>query len=316
VEWTHWADLVNIYGLGPDGFARSPWDNVGVQYGLQAVRTGVITPAEFLRLNALVGGWKPSSEMQTEGFPFAGSFSPANFDPWSSRNMNLSPDGGVTPAPRTEGNLDAMHAAYQSGMVFDGDIDIPIIDWRHYLEHELDMHHSHQSFATRQRMLDVDDDAGNQVIWFTDARPAVAFDQTPMAFAVIDEWMANIEAHPDRTVAENRPPAAVDACFATNGTLIASGDDVWNGILDDEQAGACTQQFEVYSSSRRVAGGPYRGGVFKCQLQPVTDAVAAGAYGAWAPTAEEITRLQQIFPTGVCDWTQPDIGRPTAGSSH
>jgi hypothetical protein len=316
VEWTHWADLVNIYGLGPDGFARSPWDNVGVQYGLQAVRTGVITPAEFLRLNALVGGWKPSSEMQTEGFPFAGSFSPANFDPWSSRNMNLSPDGGVTPAPRTEGNLDAMHAAYQSGMVFDGDIDIPIIDWRHYLEHELDMHHSHQSFATRQRMLDVDGDAGNQVIWFTDARPAVAFDQTPMAFAVIDQWMANIEAHPERTVAENRPPAAVDSCFATNGTLIASGDDVWNGILDDEVAGACTQQFEIYSSSRRQAGGPYRGGVFKCHLQPVAEAIAAGAYGAWVPTAEETARLQQIFPTGVCNWTQPDTGRPTAGGSQ
>ena len=316
MEWTHWADLVNIYGLGPDGFARSPWDNVGVQYGLEAVRTGVITPAEFLRLNALVGGWKPSSEMQTEGFPFAGSFSPANFDPWSSRNMNLSPDGGVTPAPRTEGNLDAMHAAYQSGMVFDGDIDIPIIDWRHYLEHELDMHHSHQSFATRQRMLDVDGDAGNQVIWFTDARPAVAFDQTPMAFAVIDQWMANIEAHPERTVAENRPPAAVDSCFATNGNLIASGDDVWNGILDDEQAGACTHQFEIYSSSRRQAGGPYRGGVFKCQLQPVAEAIAAGAYGAWVPTAEETARLQQTFPTGVCDWTQPDVGRPTAGTSQ
>jgi hypothetical protein len=48
-------------------------------------------------------------------------------------------------------------------MVFDGDIDIPIIDWRHYLEDELDMHHSHQSFAARQRMLD-HGGAGNQVI--------------------------------------------------------------------------------------------------------------------------------------------------------
>ena len=35
VEWTHWADLVNIYGEDETGFARSPWDNVGVQYGLQ-----------------------------------------------------------------------------------------------------------------------------------------------------------------------------------------------------------------------------------------------------------------------------------------
>ena len=36
-------------------------------------------------------------------------------------------------------------------MVFRGKLDIPVIDWRHYLEHRLDMHHTHQSFATRQR---------------------------------------------------------------------------------------------------------------------------------------------------------------------
>ena len=111
--------------------------------------------------------------------------------------MNLSPDGGATPAPRTEGDVDAMNAAYTSGMEFQGDIDIPVIDWRHYLEDELDMHNTQQSFAARQRMLNADGDAGNQVIWFTDARPAVAFDQTPMAFEVIDEWMANIAAHPE-----------------------------------------------------------------------------------------------------------------------
>ena len=34
VEWTHWGDLVNIYGTDEHGFARTPWDNVGVQYGL------------------------------------------------------------------------------------------------------------------------------------------------------------------------------------------------------------------------------------------------------------------------------------------
>ena len=47
------------------------------------------------------------------------------------------------------------------------------------------MHHSHQSFATRRR-LQLRHNEGEQVIWFTDARPAVAFDQTPEAFEVID----------------------------------------------------------------------------------------------------------------------------------
>ena len=55
------------------------------------------------------------------------------------------------------------------------------------------MHNSHQSFASRQRLLNFDGDASNQVIWFTDLEQ---FDQTPMAFEVIDEWMRNIEARP------------------------------------------------------------------------------------------------------------------------
>jgi Tannase-like family of unknown function (DUF6351) len=310
VEWTHWADLVNIYGTGEDGFARVPWDNLGVQYGLEALRAGRITPEEFLALNAGVGGWKRTAQMVPEGFPFAGGFSPENFDPWSSRQMNLSPDGGSTPAPRTEGNRDAMGAAYTSGMVFDGNIDIPVIDWRHYLEDELDMHHSHQSFATRQRIADQRGDAGNQVIWFTDARPAIAFDQTPMAFAVMDEWVRNIKANPGRSVAENRPAAAVDSCFDTTGQLVASGSDVWAGVLDNDPAGACTQRFPIYSTSRRVAGGPFRGGIFKCQLQPVAEAIDAGVYGAWQPSVEERARLEQVFPSGVCDFTKPDAGRP------
>ncbi len=151
--------------------------------------------------------------------------------------MNLSPDGGVTPAPRRTGSIDAIHAAYESGMRFDGDIDIPVIDWRHYLEHQLDMHHSHQSFATRQRLQDRGTD-DNQVIWFTDARPAEPmFDQTPEAFQVIDEWMENIRMHPWRSVAENKPPRAVDRCFDTLGNEIAAGDGVWDGILDARPAG-------------------------------------------------------------------------------
>jgi hypothetical protein len=310
VEWTHWDDTRNIYGVGDDGFARVPWDNVGVQYGLEALTSGVITPAEFLDLNAQVGSWKETADMVPEGFPFNGALSAENFDPWSSRNMNLSPDGGVTPAPRRVGDMAAMNAAYTSGMEFQGDIDIPVIDWRHYLEDELDMHHSHQSFATRQRMLNADGDASNQVVWFTDARPAVAFDQTPMAFEVIDEWMANIAAHPNRSVARNRPDRAVDSCFATDGSLIASGRRVWDGILDDRSPGACTQRFPIYSSSRRQAGGPYEGGVWKCELQSVDRALRRGVYGDWRPTADEKARLEQVFPDGVCNWDRPDVGRP------
>ena len=310
VDWTHTGDLVNIYGTDADGFGRNPWDNVGVQYGLQALLDGTITTAEFLDLNAKIGSWKEPGDMVEEGFPFAGPLSPANFDPWSARNMNLSPDGGVTPAPRRHGDMAAANAAYESGMRFDGHIDIPVIDWRHYLEEQLDMHHSHQSFASRRRLQLARGNADNQVIWFTDARPQVAFDQTPEAFEVIDEWMANIAANPQGGVAGNKPPRATDRCFTTLGQEIASGDDVWNGILDDEAPGACTQAFPIHRSTRIVAGGPIEGGIFKCGLQSVDEAIADGVYGSWVPSAAERARLEQIFPEGVCDWSQPDQGRP------
>lgn len=224
--------------------------------------------------------------------------------------MNLSPDGGVTPAVRRSGNVLAMNAAYQSGMRFDGEINIPVIDWRHYLEEELDMHHSHQSFATRRRMQLARGDADNMVIWFTDARPQVFFDQTPEAFDVIDEWMARIREHPERGAAGNRPDRAVDRCFATDGTQIAAGSDVWDGVLDDKAAGACTELFPTFKSTRIVAGGPIEGGIFKCHTQSVDQAVASGAYGSWVPTAAQVNRLKQIFPDGVCDWNLGDVGRP------
>jgi len=311
VEWTHTGDLVNIYGTDETGFARVPWDNVGVQYGLSALRSGAITPTEFLELNARIGSWKRTADMVPEGFPFVGDVPDAsNFDPWSARNMELSPDGGVTPAPRRSGDLLAIRAAYESGMVFQGDASIPLIDWRHYLEEELDMHHSHQSFAARRRIQHARGNADNQLIWFTDARPERAFDQTPEAFEVIDEWLANLRAHPERGVAGNRPPRATDRCFDTSGAEIARGPRVWDGILDERPAGPCTERFPIFESSRIVAGGPLEGGIFKCVTEPVDAAIARGVYGSWQPSESERARLRQIFPDGVCDWSRGDAGRP------
>jgi hypothetical protein len=307
VEWTHWADLVNIYGTDGDGFARVPWDNVGVQYGLRPFVDGVITAEEFVNLNAMVGGWRATKDMVAEGIPFtAQPLAPENFDPWSRRNT-LPMDGDV--APRRAGDVTAIERAHSSGMVFHGDVDLPIIDWRHYLEHELDMHNTHQSFAVRQRMLDVDGDAGNHVVWFTDARPQTAYDQTPMAFEVIDEWMANIAANPAAGVAGNKPARAVDSCFATDGSLIAAGDDVWSGILDDGPAGTCTDAFPTYTTSRIEAGAPINGDVFKCATKPLADALDDGTYGERAGefTEAQLDRLGRTFPNGVCDRSAPPI---------
>ena len=308
VEWTHFADLINIYGRAEDGFARSTWDNVGVQYGLQALRDGNITPAEFLDLNASIGSWKDEGEMVQEGCPFLSDLClaldfeqplyPEQIDPWSWRNANVgSPDD---PAPRRAADAGAIERAFDSGMVNRGEIEIPLIDVRPYLEEELDMHNTHQSFAARQRLLDHDGDAGNHVIWFQEPSEESIAALTLEAFAAIDDWMANIAANPELSVGENRPADAVDACFDAGGAVIAAGDGVWSGILDDGEPGACTAQFPVFSTSRIVAGAPITGDVFKCELQPVADAIDGGVYGDWLPSADEQASLEAIFPDGVC----------------
>ncbi|HEX9258223.1 MAG TPA: DUF6351 family protein, partial [Acidimicrobiales bacterium] len=281
------------------------WDNVGVQYGLRAVANGDITPEEFLKLNGSVGGWKNEPDMVQETRPF---LPVGAFDPWSAKNQVFSTDPLNNPAPRVQGDVLAMNAVYEAGLVFRGDIDIPILDIRPYRERILDMHNSHQSFASRQRMLNADGDASNQAIWFID-EPATV-DITPVALDVIDEWMANIAADPKAGVVANKPADAVDRCFETNGTQIAAGPDVWDGILDDDAAGACTSRFKVFATTRQVAGGPIEQSYFKCALVPVSDAISRGLYGQWTPTAAQQATLERIFPTGVCDYTQPDQGLP------
>ncbi|HET9507734.1 MAG TPA: DUF6351 family protein [Gaiellaceae bacterium] len=64
------ASLEGGCPAGADGYGRSTWDNVGVQYGLGALVDGKITPAEFLHPNATVGSWKDSKDMVQEGCPF------------------------------------------------------------------------------------------------------------------------------------------------------------------------------------------------------------------------------------------------------
>jgi hypothetical protein len=59
-----------------------------------------------------------------------------------------------------------------------------------------------------------------------------------------------------------------------------------------------------------VAGGPFDEELYKCKLQPVEAALARGLYGSWTPSESELARLHEIFPTGVCDYTKRDEGRP------
>ncbi len=319
IRWTHYDDLRNVYGVDETGAARVTWDNVGVQYGLRSLKQSKITPAEFLHLNWHVGGWKHPSDMVQETFPFMGTSAdeiqkaltiPGYFDPWSSKNM-LAGLGTDQPTPRSKGDPIAMRAAYTSGHVFRGKLEVPAIDHRQYMERELDMHNSHQSFAARQRVLNKMGHSDNMVIWFTDTVPGVPkASQSLEALAVMDRWLANIRRHPHKGIHRNKPAEATDACYDVQGRLMQRGDDVWDGILDRKAPGACTQNFQLYATSRTLAGAPIEGGIYDCARKPVRRAVADGTYAPWRPSASEIAQLEQIFPQGVCDYSRPDQARP------
>jgi hypothetical protein len=307
IHWTHWDNLKYFYGVNARGYANATWDNVGVQYGLNALREGRITPEDFLHLNTHLGGWKPHHQLKPEKlWLLAGNLLPVDLSFWSHHNMHHSQDGGKTPARRTEGSLAAMRAAYRSGHVFVGHVEIPILDVRHYLDKELDMHHATASFATRMRLLEGQGHADNHVIWMSHKR----HDPINEAIAVMDEWMISIRDNPGQRVAANKPAAAQDKCLAADGNIIAQGEGVWDGDWNGRPPGACMAVYPRYKTSREVAGAGVTGDIFKCHLQPVAAAIDDGVFDPVDMSAYQ-TQLETIFPQGVCDYSLGDLARPS-----
>jgi Tannase-like family of unknown function (DUF6351) len=306
LQWSHWNDLKHLYGTDEKGYGLSTWDNVGVQYGLRALRNRDISVQEFLKLNASVGGWKPPEQMRQERFWFLnGDIFPVRISVWSHPNMHT---GSLqNPAQRTRGSVAAMNAAYKSGHVFLGHLNIPVIGLRHYLDPELDMHHLSASLSVRKRLLNGQGHADNHLIWVT-TKPHKGEVES---FDVLDQWLLNQAAHPNRSLVENKPATAVDTCFNAEGEVIAQGASVWNGKWNQQSAGACTQIYQPYTVSRYEAGADIAGDTFKCHLQSVDQAVNAELYGG-IDMSSHIEQLRAMFPEGVCDYSLGDVGRPKA----
>ncbi len=303
IIWTHWNDLANIYPQDENGYGETTWDNVGVQYGLRALRDGTLGVDEFLDLNACVGGWKQPNEMRLGDYPWNPDADPARPDPWDAANMNLNPDcKRGKPAPRSQASQAAIAAAIESGQVFRGDIEIPVIDLRWYLDPALDIHHSLGSFSARARMIAAKGHADNQVIWVAGCEridpftleKSCPYDPTGDALDVMAQWLSR-----------GRPDDAIDRCLDYEGKVLHAGPDVLDGILGDGAPGACTRLFPVHSSARMAAGEDITGDSFKCALKAVDKALNDASYGHIRFNTQQRQRLRQIFPHGVCDYPAP-----------
>jgi Tannase-like family of unknown function (DUF6351) len=272
-EPVDWTPVERALG---HGFARSPVDNIGIQYGLAALNAGTITAAQFLDLNARIGGF--------------------------------TIDGQVSPA-RTTASAGSLPIAYRTGQVASARFlaDVPIIDLRGSANVD-DIHSDYHSWELRARLDATNRTHANQVIWTWPSAGYFAGITPPPdialhAFLTMAQWLDGITGdHSNRPLARkviaHKPAAAVDACWP-DGTLAAGGAEV----VDPEYAGTCGRTFPHYGDARGVAGDPLTGQVLKCQLRPLDPRDYAVGFDAaqWAT-------MRTIFPAGVCDYRRPSVG--------
>ena len=168
-----------------DGFAKRPLDNVGIQYGLNAVNSGLITPEQFVDLNEKIGGIDIDSNFQ---------------------------------AGRSEADPGSVRIAYRGAQVTDARqlAKVPIIDLRGTSNNEI--HTDYHSYEVRARL---DRDAGghgNHIIWTNAGGLAGDATANREAFLLMDRWVSRIEADgsgdpPEVKVLRAKPADAVDACW-------------------------------------------------------------------------------------------------------
>ncbi|WP_283787837.1 DUF6351 family protein [Bermanella sp. WJH001] len=307
-DWSHWGDLHRVYGTDANGYGRRFWGNDGVQYGLLSLRNGELSIDEFVQLNQKVGGWKALPDMENDRFwHISGDTSLSRLTLWSQHNMTH--DGRIAKAKRTQGDAAAAKAAYDAGLVFLGVADIPIIDLRHYLDHKLDMHHSVASFTARKRIEYASGSSEHQLIWMMEKDDSLSRKELirslPIddALRVLDQWLFNIKANPDLSLVQNRPAGASDRCYDKDNNIIDDSAGTWDGLWNQKVPGPCQQRFPHYTQSRYMAGESLYSDTLYCEKQPVARAIASGMYGDRFMKPYQV-QLEQVFPNGVCKYPQ------------
>ncbi|GIJ53931.1 DUF6351 family protein [Virgisporangium aurantiacum] len=236
IKCTTAEQLVTQLGRDPaTGFARGYNDNVGVQYGLDALKAGRITAEQFVDINEKVGGYDVA---------------------------------GNVVAARTAADPLALTRSYRSGLVLAGTGGLaatPVIDLRAYTDAVNDIHTRFWSFTVRQRLVDAYGPSGaaGQAMLVT----PLGTDRSGYALASMDAWLTAIAAdrrHGDgrAKMLRNRPADLRDGCWTAAGERVAEPLR-WKGT------GTCDTLYPSFADTRIAAGAPLRNDVLKCQLKPL-----------------------------------------------
>jgi hypothetical protein len=169
------------------GFAGRPFDNVGVEYGREALMNGTITQAQFTDLNVKIGG--------------------------GDIDVTIGPD-------RIEADRPALERVYRSGAVNQAThLDrVAIIDLRG--PDPGAFHDVYRTYAMRSRLEREHGTAANQVLWRGQVALFGDVNFVDEAILAVDEWLANVEKDPrdmplGKKIIEDKPESLQDRC--TNG---------------------------------------------------------------------------------------------------
>jgi hypothetical protein len=192
----------------------------------------------------------------------------------------------------------ATRRAYQGGRILSGGnglASMPIITRMGGgdLDPDGDVHLRYHAHSIRARLIRANGHADNQVIVGNLAPTDLLIEQ-------MGRWLTAVVSDTSKRplakkVVANKPADVVDACWTTAGVKI-----VETQTLDGP--GQCNQLFPVGVPPEYVAGAPIELDVVKCKLKPVD----MGDY-AVPFTAEQRSRLEAIFPDGVCDWSKRGV---------
>lgn len=213
------------------GFAPLVWDNVGVQYGLQALLDGRISPEQFVDLNEKIGG--------------------------------VDIDNNFVPS-RTEADPVSLERLHRGGFIndFSNMHDVAILDVRQPEETDLPSHTGFHTWVAREFLVGAQGHAENHVAWMV---PGWESWTTPpeAALLAMDRWLGGIEADRSQSpladkVVANKPEDLTDGVYAPDGSR--------TGNIDDYQ-----RNYPSFGDARTVAAcGAYAvHRIAKAQLKPL-----------------------------------------------
>ena len=118
----------------------------------------------------------------------------------------------------------------------------------------------------------------------------------------MDRWITAINADQGHgrkidKIVRNRPADLLEGCNPRGVVTSPASFIAETQVREQERATACNGLYPTNSFPREVAGAQVAADIIKCQRKPLR----RGDYeAAFAPTQWQ--RLNDIFPSGVCNW--------------